>query len=81
VFQTAVTWNKPEKKHWGVLFGLGGVITFKNSGLKKLSRFALDKIVLETDAPYLAQCVPWKNESGICYMLEKLGNWVFPWNS
>lgn len=35
--------------------GIGGVATFKNSGLDKvLSSVSLDNIVLETDAPYLA---------------------------
>lgn len=36
-------------------FGLGGVITFKNSGLSEvIPGLPFDKIVLETDAPYLA---------------------------
>lgn len=36
-------------------FGIGGVITYKNSGLAALVRhIPLDRIVLETDAPYLA---------------------------
>lgn len=35
--------------------GLGGVLTFKNSGLDKvISRVDLNRLVLETDAPYLA---------------------------
>lgn len=35
--------------------GIGGVVTFKNSGLDKVvSAVALDHLVLETDAPYLA---------------------------
>jgi TatD DNase family protein len=35
--------------------GIGGVVTFKNSGLDKtLEHIPLDKLVLETDAPYLA---------------------------
>jgi TatD DNase family protein len=37
------------------LLGIGGVATFKNGGLDKfLSAVPLSKIVLETDAPYLA---------------------------
>lgn len=37
------------------LFGLGGVSTFKNAGLDKVvPHIPLNKIVLETDAPYLA---------------------------
>ena len=36
-------------------FGLGGVTTFKNGGLDKvLPHLPLDRIVLETDSPYLA---------------------------
>ncbi|HUX84012.1 MAG TPA: TatD family hydrolase [Chitinophagaceae bacterium] len=39
----------------GFFLGIGGVITFKNSGLDKvLADIPLDHIVLETDAPYLA---------------------------
>lgn len=35
--------------------GIGGVITFKNSGLtKSLENVPVEKILLETDAPYLA---------------------------
>ncbi len=35
--------------------GIGGVVTFKNSGLDKVVKeISLDDIVLETDAPYLA---------------------------
>ena len=35
--------------------GVGGVLTFKNSGLDKvIKQIPLDKIILETDSPYLA---------------------------
>lgn len=35
--------------------GIGGVVTFKNGGLDKVvSGIGIEKIVLETDAPYLA---------------------------
>ena len=35
--------------------GIGGVVTFKNSGLDKtLSTIALEHLILETDSPYLA---------------------------
>ena len=38
---------------WSV--GIGGVVTFKNSGLPKtLERIPMEHILLETDAPYLA---------------------------
>lgn len=48
-------------------FGIGGVVTFKNSRLREvLPSIGLDRIVLETDCPWLAP-VPYRgkrNESG-----------------
>lgn len=39
----------------GFSLGIGGVVTFKNSKLREVvARLPLDKIVLETDSPYLA---------------------------
>ena len=39
----------------GFLVGIGGIVTFKNSGLAEAVRdIPLDQIVLETDAPFLA---------------------------
>lgn len=38
----------------GFYLGIGGVITYKNSGLKEVvEQLGLENIVLETDAPYL----------------------------
>ena len=38
-----------------MLLGIGGVVTFKNSGLAEtVANISMDHIVLETDAPYLA---------------------------
>lgn len=38
----------------GFYMGIGGVLTYKNSGLKEvLQQLTLDNLVLETDAPYL----------------------------
>jgi TatD DNase family protein len=38
----------------GFYLGIGGVVTYKNSGLKEiLQQLSLEHIVLETDAPYL----------------------------
>src|SRR4030095_922754 len=38
----------------GFYLGIGGVLTYKNSGLDKvMSEIGLDKVILETDAPYL----------------------------
>jgi TatD DNase family protein len=39
----------------GFFIGVGGVVTFKNGGLAEhIPEIDIDKIVLETDAPYLA---------------------------
>lgn len=56
--------------------GIGGVLTFKNSGLEKtISKIDLKYVILETDAPYLAP-VPFRgkrNESKyIIHIAEKL---------
>jgi TatD DNase family protein len=46
----------------GFMLGIGGVITFKNSGLDKVvDELNLKHIVLETDAPYLAP-VPYRGK-------------------
>jgi TatD DNase family protein len=39
----------------GFLLGIGGIVTFKNSGLSEVVKYAgPDNILLETDSPYLA---------------------------
>lgn len=44
------------------VFGIGGVLTFKNSRLPKvLKTIPLDRVVLETDAPYMAP-VPYRGK-------------------
>ena len=44
------------------LLGIGGVVTYKNSGLQNvLESITLDHLVLETDAPYLAP-VPFRGK-------------------
>jgi len=46
----------------GFYLGIGGVVTFKNSGLDKtIQNINLEYIVLETDAPYLAP-VPFRGK-------------------
>lgn len=46
----------------GLHLGIGGVATFKNGGLDKvLPEMPLDKILLETDSPYLAP-VPYRGK-------------------
>lgn len=61
---------------WGFMIGIGGIVTFKNSGLDKVvNNIDISHIVLETDSPYLAP-VPKRgrrNESAyIKHVAEKL---------
>lgn len=60
----------------GFYLGIGGVVTYKNSGLATaLENISLDYMVLETDAPYLTP-VPFRgkrNESSyLQYVVQKL---------
>ena len=60
----------------GFYLGIGGVITYKNSGLSEIiSKIDLEFVVLETDAPYLTP-VPFRgkrNESSyLKYIVAKL---------
>jgi len=60
----------------GFYLGIGGVITYKNSGLTEvIDKIDLEHLVLETDAPYLTP-VPFRgkrNESSyLKYVVEKL---------
>lgn len=62
----------------GFYLGIGGVVTFKNSGLDKIvEQIELKHIVLETDAPYLAP-VPFRgkeNESSyLVYIAQKIAD-------
>lgn len=60
----------------GLLLGIGGVLTFKNAGVDEtVARLPIEKMILETDAPYLAPEPKrgWRNEPGfIKYTAEKL---------
>lgn len=55
----------------GFYLGIGGVVTFKNSGLDKVvAEIDLKHIVLETDAPYLAP-VPFRGKRNLpSYILK-----------
>ena len=60
----------------GLLLGIGGIVTFKNSGLDKvMEKIGLTNALLETDAPYLAP-VPYRGKrnepSYISLVAEKL---------
>jgi len=58
----------------GFKIGIGGVVTFKNSGLDKVVKeINLEHIVLETDSPFLAP-VPFRgkrNESSYVFYIAK----------
>lgn len=61
---------------FGFKLGIGGIVTFKNSGLDKIVKLSgPENIILETDSPYLAP-VPHRgkrNESSyICIINKKL---------
>ena len=48
-------WLAEAARELGFLLGLGGTLTFKNSGVADVVRgVGLERLVLETDAPYLA---------------------------
>ncbi len=62
----------------GFLLGIGGVLTYKKSGLKEaLKDIPLEQLVLETDAPYLSP-VPFRgkrNESAyLTYVVNELAD-------
>lgn len=62
----------------GFKIGIGGVVTFKNSGLDKIVKeVGYEHLILETDSPYLAP-VPYRgkrNESSyLCIINKKLAD-------
>jgi TatD DNase family protein len=53
-------------------FGIGGVLTYKNAGLQEvLPHIPLNRLVLETDAPYLSP-VPYRGKRNDPVMWRKL---------
>lgn len=61
---------------YGFLIGIGGVISFKNSGLEKVvQQVDIKKMVVETDAPFLAP-VPFRGKRNepafLLQILEKI---------
>jgi TatD DNase family protein len=60
----------------GFYLGIGGVVTFKNGGLAPiLKEIGIEKLVLETDTPYLAP-VPFRGKrnepSYLSYVISQL---------
>lgn len=57
---------------WGFKLGIGGIVTFKNSGLDKIvEQIDLNHIVLETDSPYLPP-VPFRGKRNESAYLVKV---------
>ena len=60
----------------GFLLGIGGVVTFKNSKLKDVVKeISLEKIVLETDSPYLTP-VPYRGKVNSSKYLEYTAKFI-----
>jgi TatD DNase family protein len=64
--------------NYGFKIGIGGIVTFKNSGLDQvIAQTGADQIVLETDSPYLAP-VPERGKrnepSYLLYTAQKIAN-------
>jgi TatD DNase family protein len=60
----------------GFYLGIGGVVTFKNSGLDKvIAETELQHLVLETDAPYLAP-VPFRGKRNVPVYILKVAEKV-----
>jgi TatD DNase family protein len=60
------------------MLGINGIVTFKNAGLDKvLEKSGPEKLMVETDAPYLAP-VPYRGKRNqpayMKYTLEKLAS-------
>ncbi len=63
-------------EYQGFMLGINGIVTFKNSGLDKvLAEIGPERLIVETDAPYLAP-VPYRGKRNqpafLKYTLEKL---------
>jgi TatD DNase family protein len=58
----------------GFMLGIGGIVTFKNSGLDKIVKsVGPECLILETDSPYLAP-IPYRgkrNESSYIPIINK----------
>ncbi len=62
----------------GFVLGIGGVVTFKNTNLKEtIKEISLDKIILETDSPYLSP-EPFRGKQNepknVLYVAETIAN-------
>lgn len=58
----------------GFYLGVGGVLTFKNGGLDKtMAKISLERVILETDAPYLAP-VPYRGKRNESAYIQEVAN-------
>lgn len=61
------------KEYENFYFGIGGVLTFKNGGLNKVvDKIPVNRLVLETDAPYLAP-VPYRGKRNSTEYIPLIG--------
>ena len=73
------TWDQAKRVfEYGFMIGVGGIITYKNSGLDFIiAKTGISKVVLETDAPYLAP-VPERGKrnepSFILYIAQRIAD-------
>ncbi len=77
-FTGTVEQGKKALSYGNFKFGIGGVVTYKKSGLDEVLRsFSLSDLILETDSPYLAP-VPFRgknNESSyLIHIAEKIAD-------
>jgi TatD DNase family protein len=64
----------------GFMLGIGGIVTFKNSGLDKIVKeIGPDHLILETDSPYLAPAPHRgkRNESAYIHLINKKLSEIF----
>jgi len=60
----------------GFKLGIGGVVTYKNSGMAKVVKeFGLDNIIFETDAPYLPP-VPYRGQRNESAYIKDIANFI-----
>jgi TatD DNase family protein len=58
------------------MLGIGGVLTYKNSGLPAvLEHIPLDYILLETDAPFLSP-VPYRGKRNESSFIPEIASWL-----
>lgn len=75
-FSGSVEQGRKILEYPGFYLGINGVVTFKNSGLDKvISEIGMDRLVLETDAPYLTP-TPFRGKRNepayLSYIIQKL---------